>query len=147
MKTQHIAAGIVLLAVIAGGAFYGGMQYEKSVAMKTLTANRGAFGGNRQGGTGTDQGGQRGAGQNDGRRGGGFVAGEILSKDDKSLTIKTPDGGSTIVYFTDTLSVRKAETGSLSDLATGEQVMVNGKANSDGSVAADTVSISLTPAK
>ena len=140
-------AGAVVLVVVAGGAFYGGMQYEKSVIAQTGTTNRGAFGGNRQAGIGTDQSGQRGTGQNGGvRRGGGLVVGEILSKDDQSLTIKTPDGGSTIVYFTDALNVRKTETGSMEDLMIGAQVMVSGKANSDESVAADTVSITPVPA-
>lgn len=146
MKKQHIIAAVIALC-IGGGVFYGGMQYEKNVAAKSQQTNgRNFAGGNRQGGS--DQtGGQRVAGQSGGgmRRGGanggGFVTGEILSKDDKSLTIKTTDGGSTIVYFSPTVVVRKAETGSLSDLATGQQVVVNGKSNSDGSLSADTVQI------
>lgn len=155
MKTQYMVAGVVLAVVIAGGSFYGGMQYEKSVAMKTASPNVRTFvGGNRQGGSVQDnQATRQGIGQNGGqsgnmRRGGqngsGFVTGEILSKDDKSLTVKTPDGGSTIIYFASSMNVRKADIGSLSDLAVGQQVMINGKSSADGSVFADTISI--TPA-
>lgn len=147
MKKHYVIISVVA-ALCIGGAFYGGMQYEKNVVAKTAQTNvRNFAGGIRQGGAGTgDQTGQRGMGQGGGMRrggqsGGGFVAGEILSKDDKSLTVKTSDGGSTIVYFSPTVLVRKAEVGSLTDLATGQQVVVNGKGNADGSLSADTVQI------
>ncbi|MFZ2187198.1 MAG: hypothetical protein WAV46_01035 [Candidatus Moraniibacteriota bacterium] len=145
MKTQHIIIALVVAAGLSGGAFYGGRQYEKS-AVATAPASVRNFAG-RQGGTSlSDPAGQRGMGQNGGiRRGGangdGFVTGEVLSKDDQSLTIKTPDGGSTIAYFSAALSVRKAEIGSLSDLASGEQVTVTGKSNPDGSLSADVIQI------
>lgn len=149
-KQYMVIAGIIGVAAVSG-AFYGGMQYEKGVVARQANA-RDLTSGNRGGATVNGQNGQRGAGPNGagmmrrgGPNGGGFVLGEILSKDDKSLTLKTPDGGSTIVYFSPTTVVRKAEVGSLSDLATAEQVTVNGKSNPDGSIAADTVQI--TPPK
>lgn len=140
MSNKYIAAFVIALILVGGGSFYGGMQYDKSVAAKARVTARTQFG-NGAGGNG--QGGQSRGGMMGGRgqNGGGFVSGEILSKDDKSLTIKTADGGSTIIYFSDTASVRKAETGSLSDLATGQQVTANGKSNADGSMTADSVSI------
>lgn len=150
MKHKLFISGVII--IVAAAAFYGGMRYERymvSIAVKTTSpAMRNITFGNRQNDTTTGQTGGRGMGQNSGMRrggpnGGGFLFGEILSKDDKSLTVKTSDGGSVIVYFTDTLSVRKAETGSLSDLAIGQQVMVNGKSNPDGSLSAETVSITL----
>lgn len=153
MKTHHIAIGMILLAGIGGGAFYGGMQYEKGVATKSGSfagARNFSGGGNRQGGglAGGQQASQNeGATRRGGPNGGGFVSGEILSKDDKSFTVKTRDGGSTIVYFTDALVVRKTEADSLVNLITGEQVLVSGKSNSDGSIAADTVSITPQVAK
>jgi hypothetical protein len=146
MKMKHIMLVALVIVVIAGGAFYGGVQYEKGIAAKVVSpAVRNFVPGNRQS-DGANQTGGRGMGQNSGMRrggpnGGSFLSGEILSKDEKSLTIKTSDGGSTIVYFTDALGVRKTEMGSLTDLATGQQVMVNGKSNPDGSLSAETVSL------
>lgn len=148
MSNKCIVAFVIALILVGGGSFYGGMQYEKSVVAKAQQTNgRNFAGGSRQGGANLgDQAGQRGTGQNGGMRrgganGGGFVTGEILSKDDKSLTIKTPDGGSTIVYFSPAGVVRKAELGSLTDLAAGESVVINGKSNADGSLSADMISI------
>ncbi|MFZ2300047.1 MAG: hypothetical protein WAW00_02855 [Candidatus Moraniibacteriota bacterium] len=140
MSNKYIAVFVIALILVGGGAFYGGIQYDKSVAAKARVTARTQFG---SGTGGNGQGGQsrRGMMGSRGQSGGDFVSGEILSKDDKSLTLKTADGGSTIVYFSDTANVRKAEIGNLSDLATGQQVTINGKSNSDGSIAADTVSI------
>ncbi|MEI8096702.1 MAG: hypothetical protein WCG73_01195 [Candidatus Moraniibacteriota bacterium] len=45
------------------------------------------------------------------------------------------------------MNVRKAERGSLSDLSVGEQIMINGKNSPDGSVFADTISITPALAK
>jgi len=150
MNNKYVAMVVVALVVVGGGSFYGGIQYDKSVTVQARTAARTQFGGNNNGGK-NDQGGQGqtrggmmgGRGQN----GGGFITGEILSKDDKSLTIKTPDGGSTIVYFSATVNVRKANIGSLTDLSLGQQVTVNGRSSSDGSVVADTISTVPSVAK
>ncbi len=139
---QYTVLGVALVISIAGGAFYGGMQYEKSIAAKVVPAGRNFAGGTRQGGNLPGKQNNGNAMRQGGQNGGGFVAGEILSKDDKSLTIKTRDGGSSIVYFAPTLMVRKADAGSLTDLAIGQQVMVSGKTNADGTLSADTVSIS-----
>lgn len=152
MNKKYVILSVVVALCIGGGAFYGGMQYEKNVVAKTTSSNVRTFaGGNRQGGSVQDNqatrqgmgqnGGQSGNMRRGGQNGGGFVTGEILSKDDKSLTIKTPDGGSTIVYFSAAMNVRKADTGSLSDIVVGQQVMINGKNSPDGSIFADTLSI------
>jgi hypothetical protein len=69
------------------------------------------------------------------------VAGEIISKDDTSITVKMPDGSSKIVLVSDKTSVNKSATGTLSDLKTGEQVAAFGIQNSDGSVTAQSVQL------
>lgn len=137
-KVIFVVIGIIILA----GTFYGGMTYGKS---QTSAQNTNGFGSNMQNRTG--QFGMNGRGN---RIGGGFVGGEIISKDDKSITVKIisndPNGtntttGSKIIFFDTSTTVSKTATGSLADLAVGTQVSVQGTANSDGSVTAKTIQI------
>ena len=102
---------IATAVVVGGGAFFGGMKYAESKSLRgrvsqadfqnlqnlspeerqqrlqELGANAGA---GFRGGAG---GGQRG--------GGGFTAGEIIARDDKSVAVKLQDGGSKIVFLSD----------------------------------------------
>jgi len=146
---NQLITGIIITAVIAGGGmFYAGMQYEKSsLSSQGLLRDRNSQfgGGNRQpgqGGPARQFGGVRGGGPNG--EGGDFAAGEILSKDDKSINIKSRDGSTKIVYFSDSTTVGKSVNGSASDLNTGEQVVVNGKNNPDGSLSAQNIQIRPT---
>lgn len=125
----------VLVAAIAGlGAFYGGMAFAKTKA--------GALG--RRGG---DIQSARGAGLPGGagfvRRGGdgGFASGEILAKDSASITVKLRDGGTKIVFFSDATEIGKFTSGAAADLEVGKAVTVVGKANADGSIAAQTIQL------
>lgn len=71
-----------------------------------------------------------------------FLNGEIIAKDDKSITIKIQgDSGSKIVFFSDKTEVSKFASGSLSDLQVGQTVFINGTANTDGNVTAQTVQL------
>ena len=129
--------GVVAL-VLVGGAFYGGIKYgqtPKALAKLSRTQIMQAFaGGGRMGGMFGGRGG--------GGNGGGFVAGSIVSMDDKSITIQLPNnGGSKIVFFSDSMTVSKSVEGSKSDLATGQQLVVTGATNSDGSVTAKNIQI------
>lgn len=133
---KMLPAVIVLLVLVGGGSFYGGMKYSDSKAAANLSANRsrtGNFGGGSA--TGTARGG-RGAGRGGA---GGFAVGEILSKDSNSLTIKLRDGGSQIVFFSSSTQVMKSSAGSIDDLKAGDNVMVGGSANPDGSVTAQSI--------
>lgn len=134
MKTQQIII-VVLIAIIAVGAgFFGGMQYQKSQKVQI------AFGqGARQFGT-NGQGGQNQFFRRSMRDGMG-VTGEIISTDEKSVTVKMPDGSSKIVILSDSTEINKQASGSRSDLKTGERIAVFGSTNSDGSVTAQNIQL------
>lgn len=132
MKKNTIVVVVIgVLMVVA--AFFGGMKYSQSQTV-----------------------GQRGGGnypslQGPGRNGGGMngnitkgsnvVAGEVLSMDDKSVTLKLPAGGSKIVLLSDKTLVTKSVEGSKADIKQGITLMVNGITNTDGSVTADNIQI------
>lgn len=126
MKNSIIIA-ILVAIIVGGGAFFGGMKYQQSKQRSffrqgnALQGARAGLGGNRM----------------------GFrpVNGEIISSDDKSITVKLQDGSSKIVIFSDKTTVNKTSESSKSDLKTGEQVVVIGTTNSDGSITAQTISI------
>jgi len=131
---QKVILSIVITAIIVGGgAFYGGMVYGKSKGLsgKNIQA-MGQFGG-------PDGQGMRNVQKNG--VGGGLINGEVLSKDDKSVTIKLQDGGSKIVLFSSSTTIGKTTDGSLSDLEVGKTVMVTGTTNTDGSVTAKSIQI------
>jgi hypothetical protein len=140
-KNEIVLATITLIAVTAL-AFYGGTFYQKNYAYKSpdgfsRDGRNGTF--NRQSKpTGGNFNGNFSGRSN---REGSFVAGEIISKDDKSVTVKTIDGGSKIVYYSEDTTIGKSTDGSKDDLGQGVSVMVNGKNNSDGSLTANNIQI------
>lgn len=117
---------LIAILVTGGIAFYGGSQYGKN---QSLAAAPGT-------GRGNFQGRQRGAGG-----AGGFIGGQIISKDDKSITVQGMDGSSKIIFFSDTTKIMKAVDGTLADLAQGKQVTINGTANPDGSISAQMIQL------
>lgn len=79
--------------------------------------------------------------QNRNRTGGRQVIGEIISQDDKSITVKLQDESTKIVLLSDKTSINKATEVSKSDLKTGEKVGVFGTENTDGSVTAQNIQL------
>lgn len=126
---------ILLISVLVGAAsFYGGIKYSSAKnPQRNFPGNGAGFQRNGANGLGVRQGG--------GRMGGGFVNGEIIKKDDTSITVKLPDGGSKIVYISDKTTVGKFVDGTKDDMEIGKNVMINGSTNEDGSVVAQSVQI------
>jgi hypothetical protein len=69
------------------------------------------------------------------------ITGEVISKDDKSITVKTQDGGSKIIILSNTTIYSKTSEGTIQDITVGENVGVFGTENSDKSMTAQNVQI------
>jgi hypothetical protein len=124
MKNKQILITVVVGLIGLGVGFFGGTWYQQS--------RRQAF---------TQQfAGARGMGNNF-RNGTRPVNGEIITADDKSITVKAQDGSSKIVLFSDKTDINKSATGSRSDLISGTRVAVFGTENSDGTVTAQNIQI------
>ncbi len=119
---------IVALIVVAGVGFYGGMRYGSSQS---------GVGDNRSFGVGS--GARRGTGA--GRTQGNFAAGDVIAKDDKSITVSMRSGGSKIIFFSDATQVMKSAPGALIDIMVGQQITAMGTQNSDGSMTAQSIQI------
>ena len=129
-KNTIIIVSIVLIIGAALGGFFGGMQYQKSQRAQIA----GRFGGAN---------GQGFAGRFGGGSGNNFtpVRGQVLSMDNNSITVKQADGTTKIVVLSSNTTFVESQKTSESNLKTGNNVMVLGTTNSDGSVTATNVSI------
>jgi hypothetical protein len=135
MKKDKIIM-IAIAVVICGVSFYGGMKYGQSSANQNDSQSfAGSNGSGQFGGTGgrMRMGGRNGAG--------GIVAGDIVSLDSTSMTVSLRSGGSKNVLLSQSTEIQKSTTGTYSDLASGEQVMVMGTPNADGSLTAQSIQI------
>ena len=122
---------IILLIIVGGGFFYGGMKYQQS-----KTPSRQAF----QNLSPEQR--QQFLQESAGRVGAGFLSGEVIAKDEKSLTLKLPDGSTKIVFFSSSTQISKMTEGSIGDVEIGKEIMVSGEQNSDGSYTAKTIQLS-----
>ncbi len=123
MNAKKITGIIVAVIIVGGASFYGGIKYDQSTA-KPLTAQAGGF----RGRTGA-------------AAGGSVTAGSILSVDPTGITVQLRAGGSKIVFISSSTAITKSVTGAAQDLSTGQQVMVSGQTNSDGSIEASSIQI------
>ena len=135
MKKQTIITA-VLVCVVGGGAFWGGMAYGKS---KTPVNAGGVMGQFQQFQNGS--GGRTAAERN--MQGANAVSGNILTKDGQSMTIALPNGGSKIIFYSQSTIISKSAVGSMDDLMQDERILVTGTPNSDGSITAQSIQIGL----
>ena len=144
---------IILITHIAaiGGGIYGGIKYAESKNSDGFTRKnfedfrnlsseerdqmRQEFG--------ADMGMAFREGQPGERPAGGFVNGEIISKDGQSITVELPDGGSRIIFFSESTDIKKFADGSPEDFKEGMNITVSGEENDDGSYTA--VNIQVRP--
>jgi hypothetical protein len=127
MKHKSLIIAILVGVIAAGAGFFAGMKYQQS-RRPTFSRQAGGI-----------QGARTGVGAN--RMGFRPVSGEIISADDKSITVKLQDGSSKIVLFSDKTEINKADTATKDDLKVGERVAVFGQDNSDGSVTAQNIQL------
>lgn len=136
---KKITPIIITLIVIVGGTFYGGIKYNQSKNNLLFSPEQ-----HQQ----LSQGNMRGAfpgGLKERRTGSDFLNGEVIAKDEQSLTLKMLDGGSKIVFFSDSTQISKITNGLIDDIEIGKQIMVTGEQNSDGSYTAKTIQLSPRP--
>jgi len=125
---KNVVIVILIIAFTAGG-FLAGMKYQQSKqpARPDFQAMRGLRG---------TSGIQRPAGT-------GVIRGEIINRDERSITVKLPDESSKIVLISENTAINKATEGSVDDLETGGQVMVFGQTNADGSISATQIQLNF----
>ena len=128
MKNKSLIVAVFTLLIGIAVGFFGGMKYQES----KVPAFRGQFGNMPNLGVNSQA-----------RNGAGFrpVNGEVVSADEKTMTVKLTDGSSKIVILSDKTMVNKASDATKSDIAVGNKVAVFGTDNSDGSVTAQSVQI------
>lgn len=119
---------IILVVVVGVAAFFAGSQYQKM--------QRPSFGGRGFGGNGLYR---RFGGANSANT--QAVRGQIISSGNGTITVKMQDGSTKLVIVGSSTSIMKAVAGNQSDLITGQNVMIFGTGNSDGSVMANIVQL------
>ncbi|MEY2406048.1 MAG: hypothetical protein QOF97_937 [Acidimicrobiaceae bacterium] len=130
----NIPIAIAVVAVVAMLGVWGGAQLKGGSASATVAAGgQGANGAARGYGGGAGQGGN-------GQRGGG-AAGTVQSVNGNTITITDQQGATKTITLDPSTTISKSTTGSVSDITTGETIVVRGTANSDGSTTAQTVTI------
>ena len=158
MTNKIIIPIIILTALIfGGGGFFGGMKYANSkspnnAAQSNFLNLQNLSPEERQ--QRFQQAGANGGAFRIGRNGaqnGGFASGEIISKDDKSITVKTlipgqnvnssGQGSTKIIFYSNSTEIGKSVSGAAADLEIGNTVTINGSANSDGSITAQSIQI------
>ncbi|MCL4371146.1 MAG: DUF5666 domain-containing protein [Chloroflexi bacterium] len=141
MKKWLIAVVVVLVIAVGVGAFFGG---RASAGSSTQTPNTNGQATTESGqfpGNGTPPSGDLAVTGANGVPGRNMVAGSIIAADDSSITVKTSDGNSKIILVSGSTSISKTQDAAQSDLVIGEDVVVSGTSNDDGSITATRIEL------
>jgi hypothetical protein len=145
---------LLVVLLVAGGGFIGGEYVGKDNANASSTgvsasALRSAFAG--RGGTGTGTGASPGASTSTSGRsgflGGGFLGGSggatigsVKLVDGSTLYVETASGSVVQVSTSPSTKITISSTGTVKDLAPGDEVIVSGSTGKSGTVAATSIS-------
>ncbi|HLD91917.1 MAG TPA: hypothetical protein VI795_00825 [Patescibacteria group bacterium] len=133
MKSRYLLP-TVLIVIGLGFGFAGGYYYKGLNQQKQFNEMRNGAG--QRGGIAIPSGGPA-------RNINGFnsIDGEIISNDDKSVTVKLNDGSTKIIFFSESTVYSNFQEAKKEDLKTGIKISVFGKSNSDGCVTANRIQL------
>lgn len=126
---KNIIITLLIASVFALGGYFVGAKTQK-VRIQGVTRQQGMVAGARQNGQ-WQRGGIR------------PVAGEILSRDEKTMIVKLTDGSSKIIILSEKTVINKASDATRDELKSGEKISVFGTENPDGSVTANNIQIGV----
>jgi len=122
---------IILCVACAVIFFFAGMFYGNMTKNAASLAGRGFSSSSARGFGGTARGGN----------GGGFASGQVMAKDNQTITLQLPNGNSEVVFYSSSTQVVKPTAASVDDVVNGTQVMIGGTQNADGSLTAQSIQI------
>ncbi len=122
---KNLLVTIIISLFCLGGGFFAGLKYQQN----KISARFRQF---------SNQNFNRISGQGRISR---VVNGEILSVEEKSLTVKLQDGSSKIILFSQDTQINKAQQATTQDLKEGEKIAVFGLENSDGTITAQNIQL------
>ncbi len=130
MTKQTFIITILVAAVVGSVGFLGGVNYQKSQR------------GSREPGQLTNGQARQGGAPNGLRQGiVRPVSGEITAVEGETLTVKSPDGSSKIIIVSEATTITKSSEASSADLQVGEEVMIMGSEDAQGTVTAQNISL------
>lgn len=129
MTKKNLTVVLVVVGLVTALiGFWGGTYYQKNQQSTD-------FVGQMNGQQDTDSSSQ----QMTRNQAGGLVSGEITSISESSITIKTEDGSSKLVVYSDSTTISKTAEVSIDDLEVGDEANIMGDEDSDGIVTAQTI--------
>jgi len=137
VKKWQIAVVVLAVIAVGVGALFGGRAWGESASSSDQTQRQFATDGS--GPFNRGDGSAPGDGTGRGMFGGNAVTGSIIAVDSSSITVQTSDGSTKIVLFGDSTGITLVTEGSVADLKTGEDVLVTGTTNDDGTVTATSI--------